>query len=119
MRNLSELSNEQLFDLMIAVYEPYSTIASDENVKSALRNSFSEGMQIIRDKYMKEAVEICAIMDGVPVEGYKMGIFTFMRRFSELLTADLGMNEVFTSQQSEKDSGSSGDATENTEGSVM
>jgi hypothetical protein len=119
MRNLANLTNEQLFDLMIEVYEPYSAIISDKDVKEALKQGFSEGAKVIKKKHMKEAIEICALMDGVPVEGYKMGLFTFMRRFSELLSEDYGFDEVFQQPQTQTDGASSGNAMANIEESAM
>lgn len=118
MRDLSTLSNEEIFDVMIAVYEPYSGIMSDKEVKEAMKNGINEGFKVIREKHMDDAVKICAILDGQPVDGYKMGVFTFMRRFSELMSSDLGLDSVFTGQETPTENGSSGSAMENTVGVV-
>ncbi|MBR1751841.1 MAG: hypothetical protein IJ740_13405 [Ruminococcus sp.] len=115
MRNLANLSNEEIFDLMIAVAEPYSAITSDEEVKEAMKNGIKDVMCVVRKKYMKEAVQICAVLDGVPEQNYKLGVFTFVRRFTELITSDFGLDEVFSSG-SQTDGASSGGVTETTKG---
>lgn len=112
---LSDFQGEAALDLLADLIEPVGEIASDKDIVKA----YSEGNKFkaiaAAIKAHKQAViKILALLDGVPVEDYKVNVFTLPAKLLELLN-DPEVAMLFTSQGQMGDATSSGSASEKTE----
>lgn len=111
---ISEFQNEDALDLLADLIDPVSNIlADDEVIKSLNTNKISMVKTIIKT-HKKEVIEILARLDGVPVEEYKVNVFTLPIKLIEILN-DEGLVNFFDSQQVQPEKTSSGLAMVNTE----
>ena len=97
MKRLRDMSNDEKFDLMLELYEIYSEIMADDEVQKAFKTGEAKTiLKAIIDNQKDNAIKMCAIRQGVPVEDYKVGIFTLPNVLSELM---LDGNADFFGQQ--------------------
>ena len=97
MKRLKDMSNDEKFDLMLELYEIYSEIMADDEVQKAFKTGEAKTiLKAIIDNQKDNAIKMCASRQGVPVEDYKVGIFTLPNVLSELM---LDGNADFFGQQ--------------------
>lgn len=101
MKKLKEMTNDEKFDMMIEIYDIYSEIMADKNVKEALTSGNSKTiLKAIIDNQKDNAIKLCAAREGVPVEQYKVGIMTLPAVLTEII---LDGNSDFFDKQEQTD----------------
>ena len=98
MRKLKDMSNDEKFDLMIEIYDIYSEIMADKKVQEALKSGKSKVvLKAIIDNQRENAVKLCAVREGVPVEDYHIGIMTLPTVLTEIILD--GNGDFFDKQE--------------------
>lgn len=109
---MAERTNEEKLDLFADLMEPVAAIIGDESIRSSLEkgepNIRVASMAIKRHK--KEVVTILALLDGIPVEEYKVNLLSLPVKLVRLLNTD-EFKELFTGADQKTDAASSGSAT--------
>lgn len=113
---LSEFENEKALDVLADLLDPLSVILTDDKIKemSNAKASKLKIAQVLIKSHKKEVIQMLAILDDVPVEEYKVNLFTLPKKVLEILN-DSAIQDLFSSQGQEKTATSSGSAMENTE----
>lgn len=96
---LSELKNEEALDVLADLIEPAADILADENVKDLITkggDKLTIAKTIIKG-HKKSIIEILAILDGVPVDEYEVGLFALPIKVVEILN-DKDLISFFQSQ---------------------
>lgn len=108
--------NEKALDVFADLIEPFTEILSDEGIKEAFKGNESKARiaKMAIKKHKKEVIQILAILDDVPVEEYKVNVFTLPAKVIEILN-DPTFADLFTSQGQKKTEKSSGSAMESIE----
>lgn len=112
---LSDFQGEAALDLLADLIEPVGEIASDKNIVKAYTegNRFKAISTAIKS-HKQSVIQILALLDGVPVEEYKVNVFTLPAKLLELLN-DPEVAQLFTSQGQMGDAISSGSVSANAE----
>lgn len=124
---LSGINGERTLDVIAELIDPICNIALDEEITLFKKRELPEGMNpeefavnrireqvpLLLKKHKNDTVLILSIIKGVSKDEYlkKLNLATLIFDITDLLT-DEDMMNLFTSEQSEKISGS---ALENTE----
>lgn len=111
------LSNEESLDLFADLLEPVAEILADKDVKEAFESKKICGVKLAIKNHKAEVIQILALVDGIPVEEYKVSVFTLPMKLLELLNKP-EVSELFQSQGQMKVAATSGSATGNTEDGV-
>lgn len=122
MRKLSEIQNEEAIDVLADLLDPIAEISKDKEIRKPNKNEQGEDVpktkmeviQAILKRHQRAVVKILAILDGVPIEDYKINIIQIPAKVYECLN-DKDMLAFFQSQGLNISDASSGSATENTE----
>lgn len=114
MRKLSEIQNEEALDVLADILAPVMVIAKDGEVKAAAKKGKVEAVQYVIKNHKKPILKILAILDGVPVEEYKINVVQIPVKLTELLN-DKDLMDFFQSQGLMISDEISGSATESTE----
>ena len=113
---MAERTNEEKLDLFADLMEPVATIIGDQEI----RDSIAKDVPYIRvaalaiKKHKKEVITVLALLDGVPVEEYKVNLMALPVKLVRLLNTPEA-KELFTGAELKTGAASSGSATENTE----
>lgn len=118
MNEIKSRSNEESLDLFADLLEPVAEILADAEVKEAFESKKIRGVKVAIKNHKAEVVQILALIDGIPVEEYKVNVFTLPLKLLELLNKP-EVAELFQSQGQMKVAATSGSATVNTEDGVQ
>ena len=112
---LSDFQGEAALDLIADLIEPFGEIATDADFLKLYRGGerIQAASKVIKN-HKKAIIKILALLDGVPVEEYKVNVFTLTAKLVELFN-DLEAVDLFLSQGQTGDAKSSGSASVNTE----
>ena len=108
-----ERTNEDKLELFADLLEPVSAIIGDEEI----RDGITKGIPAIRvasiaiKRHKKECITVLALLDGVPIEEYKVNLISLPIKLVRLLNTD-EFKELFTGAEQKTDAASSGSATE-------
>lgn len=113
---ISDFENEKAIDVLADLLDPLSVILTDDKIKEVYNAKASKlkFVQVLLKTHKKEVIQMLAILDDVPVEEYKVNLFTLPKKVLEILN-DPAIQDLFTSQGQESTETSSGSAMENTE----
>lgn len=111
--NKATLSNEESLDLFADLLEPVAEILSDDEVKRAFRKKQVKGVKVAIKNHKAAIIEILALLDGVPVEEYRVNVLTLPLKVIELLNKP-EVASLFQSLGQEKDAAASGSVTATT-----
>lgn len=114
MRKLSEIQNEEALDVLADILAPVMAIARDKVIKAKAREGKTAAIQYAIKNHKKSVLKILAVLDGVPVEEYKINVIQIPIKVTELLN-DKDMMDFFQSQGLMILQETSGSATESTE----
>lgn len=87
MKKLSEYENEEALDLLADIIEPAVAIIGDAKVKEMYQGKATKialAQYIIRD-HKTDIIGILARLEGIPVEEYKVNLFTLPMKLIEIL----------------------------------
>ena len=113
---LSDIKGEKALDVMADLLDPISEIVTDSEIVNIIKSGVPK-IKLVKPaikNHKKAVIEILAILDGVPVEGYEINVLTLPLKILEILN-DPMVEELFTSQGQMMESASSGSAMENIE----
>ena len=100
MKKLKDMTNDEKFDVMLEIYDIYSEIMADKNVTEALKSGDAKTiLKAIIDNQKENAIKLCATREGVPVEGYHVGVMTLPNVISEII---MDGNTDFFAEQEQK-----------------
>lgn len=116
MRKLSEIQNEDALDVIADIIDPVIEICKDEELKKLMENekTKNEAIKAAIKNHKKSVLTILAVLDGEPIETYKVNLIQLPLKLLELFN-DPDMLDFFRSQGLMNSDTSSGSATENTE----
>ena len=99
MKKLSDFQGEEALDLLADLIEPASEIMADPKMRELIegKNKGAIVKALIKN-HKKQIIEILAIIDGVPVEEYKVNVFTIPLKLLDILN-DKELVDFFTSQE--------------------
>ena len=112
---LSDYEGERALDLLADLIEPATKIMADKQLAEILQNKEIPKVRALKvaiKNHKPEVVEILAVLDGVPVEDYKVNVFTLPKKLLEILN-DPMVTELFQ-LQGQTTEAHSGSATEST-----
>lgn len=111
-----DIKGEDAIEVLADILEPASKILDDEVLKEKIRNEESnlKIAHLLLKSHPKEILEIMAYLDGEDPKTYQPGIFTLPKKLIELMENE-ELASLFQSGGQNKDSTSSGSASENTE----
>ena len=116
MRNLT---NEESLELFADLVEPVSEIIFDEEVRKALsENKAAKAVKVAIKRHKRRIIEALALIDGIPVEEYKVNVWTLPMKIMGLVNTP-EFSELFTSAGQTNAVDVSGSATENTGDGVV
>ena len=78
-------NNEESLDLFADLLEPVASILADKEVEAALREKKVRGVKVAIKNHKPEIIEILALLDGVPVEDYRVNLLALPGKVLELL----------------------------------
>lgn len=108
------LTNDESLELFADLVEPVAAIIIDEEVRKALSdNKKARAVKLAIKRHKHEVLEILALIDGVPIDDYKVSVLTIPVRLMEIVNRP-EFTELFTSQGQTSAANVSGSATENT-----
>ena len=111
MRNLT---NEEALELFADLVEPVSEIIFDTEVSKALReNKTAKAVKVAIKRHKRRIIETLALVDGVPVDEYKVNVFTLPMKLMELVNKP-EFQELFMSAGQTSAVEFSGSAMDNT-----
>lgn len=114
MRKLSEIQNEDALDAIADIIDPVVEICKDAGLKKLMEKSDKLGAAKLAIKNHKSSVlQILAVLDGEPLETYKINIIQLPMKLLELFD-DPDLMDFFKLQGLMISDASSGSATENT-----
>lgn len=109
-----ELTNEESLELFADLVEPVGEILFDEEVRKALsENKALKAIKLAIKRHKRRIIEALALIDGVPVEDYKVNVLTLPMKLMEFVNKP-EFQELFTSAGQTNAVDVSGSATENT-----
>ena len=109
-----ELTNEESLELFADLVEPVGEILFDEEVRKALTdNNALKAIRIAIKRHKRRIVETMALIDGIPVDEYKVNVWTLPKKIMELVNTP-EFSELFMSAGQTNAVDVSGSATENT-----
>ena len=111
---MRELTNEEALDLFADLIEPCAEILADKDVEKGFRKAPIYAVKAAIKNHKKAVVMILALVDGVPVEDYKVNVLTLPIKALELFNNPM-VQQLFTFQGQKNADKSSGSVTENTE----
>lgn len=116
MRKLSEIQNEDALDVLADIIDPVTEIFQDQELGKLMKleKNKREAVKLAIKKHKKAVIHIMAILDGEPVETYKVNVLQLPLKLLELLN-DPDMLDFFKQQGLMISDASSGSATESTE----
>lgn len=115
MRKLSEIQNEDALDVVVDLIDPVIEICQDTDLKAVMeKGDKMAAVKIAIKNHKKSVLLILAILDGEPVEKYKVNLLQLPGKLLELFN-DPDMMDFFKSQGLKISDASSGSATVNTE----
>lgn len=118
MNEIKSRSNEESLDLFADLLEPVAEILADAEVKEAFELKRIRGVKVAIKKHKAEVIQILALVDGIPVDEYKVNVFTLPLKLLELLNKP-EVAELFQSQGRMNFAATSGSATETMEDGVQ
>lgn len=118
MNEIKTRSNEESLDLFADLLEPVAEILADAEVKEAFESKKIRGVKVAIKKHKAEVIQILALVDGIPVEEYKVNVLTLPLKLLELLNKP-EVAELFQSQGQMNFAATSGSATETMEDGVQ
>lgn len=113
MKKTTTLNNDESLDLFADLLEPVAEILADEEVKTAFNEKKIRGVKVAIKNHKAAIIEILALIDGVPVEDYKVNVLTLPLKVVELLNRP-EVADLFQSQGQMDVAAISGSATDNT-----
>ena len=115
---LSDYKGEKAIEKFADLIEPVCKILGDKEIKSGILAEEPKALLVKKalKNHASEVLEVLAILDDVPVDGYEPSIVEIPVKVLELLNDD-AFGKLFTSQSQTNEDPSSGSATENTQGS--
>lgn len=121
MRKLSEIQNEDAIDVLADLLDPIAEISKDKEVRAPKKledgtevpKTRLEIVQTILKRHKRAVIQILAILDGVPLEEYKINMIQIPAKVYECLN-DKDILAFFQSQGLNLSDAPSGSATENT-----
>ena len=112
---LSDYEGEEALDLLADIIDPATEIIADPKVRDAVRNDSKLAVvKIMLKDHKKAIIEIMAAMDGIPVNEYKVKIWTLPTKILEIMN-DPELSAFFTSADPMEDLTSSIESAVNTE----
>ena len=112
-------TNEEVLDLFADLLEPSATILGDKEILNSLTRGDprvkTAALAIKRHK--PEVIQILALLDGVPVDDYKVSLISLPIKLVRLLNQP-EFSDLFTGADQKRDAVLSGSATENIGGGV-
>ena len=101
---LSELEDEKAIQTVGELVEPLTAICMDEKFQKfyKAKPTTLETVSYMCKNHAKQVMACLAIIDGVPVEEYHCNILTLPMKLLEL-AKDEGVQQLFTSAETEKD----------------
>jgi hypothetical protein len=94
---MREHTNYDNLDILAEILEPAAEIFADPKVKELADGQMVKMAAYIIKNHKESVIKILAGYDGVPVEDYKCGVFTPIKKLLEIFN-DPEMKELFTSQ---------------------
>lgn len=107
-----ERFNEDALERFADLLEPISEIAADSEVMSEKGSLAKIAAKAIK-RHKQAVIQILAISDGEPVEGYKVNAFTIPFKLVNLMNRP-EFKDLFTSQGQKTDEEPSGSAMDDT-----
>ena len=116
---MAERTNEEALDLFADLLEPVGAVLSDKDLIESVKKGDSriKSAAIAIRNHKPEVIQILALLDGVPVEEYKVNLLELPIKVVRLLNRP-EIKELFIGAEPKNVAGSSGSATENTEDGV-
>jgi hypothetical protein len=114
MRKLSEIQNEDALDVIADMIDPIMEICKDEEVKANASKPKAELVKVILKKHKSAIIKMFAVLDGEPIETYKVNIVQIPSKLLEMLN-DENIAAFFELQGLKISDASFGSVTENTE----
>lgn len=109
---LSEIQGDRALDVFADILEPGAVILADKEVGDLFRaGKRLPAVKVAIKAHKKEVKEILAVIDGVPVEELKIGVFTLPTRLLEIFNEPEVLSLFSFPSLTERQSG---DTSENT-----
>jgi len=117
---LSEFKGEDAIDVLADIIEPITEIVKDDEVTKLWKtkgNNVANAAKVILKRHKHEVVEVLAAMERKTYDEYlpEVTVLSLPIKLLEVLN-DKDFMDFFTQQVGTIAAGSSGDATENTDG---
>lgn len=109
---MRELTNEEALDLFADLIEPCAEIITDAEFVKGISKGPIYGMRAAIKNHKQAVIQILALVDGVPVEEYKVNVLTLPVKALELLN-NPAVQQLFMYQGQKNAVASFGSATEN------
>lgn len=116
MGRLEEAKGVDAIDLIADLIDPITDIAQDDEIQKITHAPNTPVLKIVKailKLHKKEAVEILAILDGVPAEEYRGTVLTITKKLLSLIS-NPELQDFFGLSGQKTEQKSSGSATENT-----
>ena len=113
---MAERTNEEQLELFADLLEPMANILSDKELRDSVKRKdprVRTAAMAIRN-HKSEVIQILALLDGTPVEEYRVNLLALPVKLVNLLNKP-EVAELFTGAEQMTAAVSSGSATENTE----
>lgn len=116
---MAERTNEEALDLFADLLEPVGAVLSDAELRESVKRGDSrlKSAAIAIHNHKPEVIQILALLEGVPVEEYKVNLLALPVKVVRLLNKP-EIKELFIGAGQMNVAASSGSATENTEDGV-
>lgn len=108
---LSEIQGERALDVLADLIEPASKILGDKEAAKCYKESKIKFIKMAIKNHKREVIEILAVLDGVPVDEYKVNLFTLPMKLMEIIN-DPELQQLFSLQGQMGDAKSSGSVLE-------
>ena len=112
---MAERTNEEALDLFADLLEPVGTVLADKELRESVQRGDTrlKSVSIAIRNHKQEVVTILALLDGVPVEEYRVNLLALPVKLVRLLNLP-EVKELFIGAEQKNVAASSGSATENT-----
>lgn len=113
---MAERTNEEAIELFADLLEPVGAVLSDKDLRESVKKKESrlKSAAIAIRNHKTEVIQILALLEGVPVEEYRVNLLALPLKLVHLLNKP-EVAELFIGAELMNVAGSSGSATENTE----
>ena len=113
---MAERTNEEALDLFADLLEPVAAVLSDKELRESIKKGDSrvKSAAIAIRNHKPEVIQILALLEGVPVEEYRINLLALPVKVVRLLNLP-EVKELFIGAETKNVAGFSGSATENTE----